>query len=88
MAIFLVVFRFGKNSGEQPLGDEWRFLETVIRWPKPIHEWKRLDKLISQAKIPPISGKSHCSLARPTVIARVYDFNPAVATPGQEQHHE
>jgi hypothetical protein len=42
---------------------------------------KRLDKPTSQARIPPISGKPHCSLARPTVIARVYDSNPAVATP-------
>jgi len=49
---------------------------------------KRLDKPTSQAKIPPISGKLHFSLARPTVIARVYDFNPAVATPREEQSHE
>ncbi len=49
---------------------------------------KRLDKLSSRAKIPPISGKPHFSLARPTVIARVYDFNPAVATPREEKHHE
>jgi hypothetical protein len=49
---------------------------------------KRLDKLSSQAKIPPISGKLHLSLARPTVIVRVYDFNPAVATSREEKHHE
>jgi hypothetical protein len=49
---------------------------------------KRLDKLSSRSKIPPISGKPHFSLARPTVIVRVYDFNPAVATPREEKHHE
>jgi len=36
----------------------------------------------------PISGKPHFSLARPTVTVRVYDFNPAVATPREEKHHE
>jgi hypothetical protein len=41
---------------------------------------KRLDKHTSQAKIPPISGRLHCSLVRPTVIAPPYDFNPGVAT--------
>jgi hypothetical protein len=49
---------------------------------------KRLDKPTSQAKIPPISGKLHRSLPRPTVIVRPYEFNPAVATPREEQYHE
>jgi hypothetical protein len=56
--------------------------------PARIFQRKRLDKPISQAKIPPISGKPHLSLARPTVTVRVYDFNPAVATLREENHHE
>jgi hypothetical protein len=50
--------------------------------------FKRLDKLNSQAKTPAISGKRDLRLVRPTVIARFYDFNPAVATPREEKHHE
>jgi hypothetical protein len=55
---------------------------------EPYFLMKRLDKPTSQAKIPPISGKFHLSLARLTVIARVYDFNPAVATLREEKQHE
>jgi hypothetical protein len=40
---------------------------------------KRLDKTKSHAKIPPISGKPHCSLARLFVIAGIYDSQPAAA---------
>jgi hypothetical protein len=50
--------------------------------------FKRLDKPTSKAKIPPISGRLHLSLGRPTVIAPAYDFNPAVAIPREEKHHE
>jgi hypothetical protein len=71
------------NSGDV----HWINLECCVRHGIEFTT-KRLDKLSSRAKIPPISGKPHFSLARPTVIVRVYDFNPAVATPREEKHHE
>lgn len=40
---------------------------------------KTLDKTKSHAKIPPISGKPHCSPARLFVIAGIYDSQPAAA---------
>ncbi len=58
MAIFSVGISISQEYGRAGLwGDEWRFVETVILESKPNHERKRLDKLTSQAKIPPISGK-------------------------------
>jgi hypothetical protein len=76
MAIFSVAFSFCEN-----LGGGLDRLRPSCRW-----TLKTLDKPTSQAKIPPISGKLHLSLGRPTVIARAYDFNPAVATPREEKH--
>jgi hypothetical protein len=88
MAIYSVVFQVPGNA----VGLIGKHSQTVVQiighQVETEFSPKRLDKPISQAKIPPISGTSHLCLTRPTVTARVYDSNPAVATPREEQCHE
>jgi hypothetical protein len=86
MATFSVAFFFFGGSYDKVVPAPARPLSGY--WPLRMKQnfmFKRLDKPTSQAKIPPISGKLHLSLGRPTVIARAYDFNLAVATPREEK---
>jgi hypothetical protein len=70
MAIFSVAFSFrGDSGGEIRGGFAGVASEQLAPKSEPNFLMKGPDKPTRQAKIPPISGKLHLSLVRPTVIA-------------------